>query len=83
MWRFDPSAPVDLAGDACQPSTVYLWSELSGAQWIDAWEERFSGNANFVMEYLKGRKAVRLQVYCGSKKEVDAIFGQGGGGLVE
>ena len=60
---------------------MYLCSKLSGAQWIDAWEERFSGNANFVMEYIKGGKSVRLQVYCGTKKEADAIFGQFGGSV--
>ena len=60
---------------------MYLWSKLSGGQWIDAWEERFSGNANFVMEYIKGGKSVRLQVYCGTKKEADAIFGQFGGSV--
>lgn len=58
---------------------MYLWSKLSGAQWIDAWEERFSGNANFVMEYLKGGKSVRLQVYCATKREAEGIFGQFGG----
>lgn len=60
---------------------MYLWSKLSGAQWIDAWEERFSGNANFVLEYIKGGKSVRLQVYCGTKKEADAIFGLFGGSV--
>lgn len=60
---------------------MYLWSKLSGAQWIDAWEERFVGNANFVLEYIKGGKSVRLQVYCGTKKEADAIFGQFGGSV--
>lgn len=60
---------------------MYLWSKLSGAQWIDAWEERFAGNANFVLEYIKGGKSVRLQVYCGTKKEADAIFGQFGGSV--
>lgn len=52
---------------------MYLWSKLSGAQWIDAWEERFAGNPNFVMEYLKGGKSVRLQVYCPKKKEAEQI----------
>lgn len=60
---------------------MYLWSKLSGAQWIDAWEERFAGNPNFVLEYIKGGKSVRLQVYCGTKKEADAIFGQFGGSV--
>lgn len=60
---------------------MYLWSKLSGEQWIDAWEERFSGNPNFVMEYLKGGKSVRLQVYCADKKEADEIFEQFGGSV--
>lgn len=60
---------------------MYLWSKLSGSQWVDAWEERFSGNANFVMEFIKGGRSVRLQVYCGTKKEADAIFGQFGGSV--
>ena len=60
---------------------MYLWSKLSGAQWIDAWEERFSGNASFVMEYIKGGRSVRLQVYCATKKEADAIFDQFGGSV--
>lgn len=61
--------------------SMYLWSKLSGAQWIDAWEERFSGNANFVIQYIKGGRSVRLQVYCGSKKEADTIFEQFGGSV--
>ncbi len=60
---------------------MYLWSKLSGAQWIDAWEERFSGNPNFVLEYIKGGKSVRLQVYCSDKKQADAIFSQFGGSV--
>ena len=60
---------------------MYLWSKLSGAQWIDAWEERFAGNPNFVLEYIKGGKSVRLQVYCPTKKEADAIFSQFGGSI--
>lgn len=60
---------------------MYLWSKLSGEQWIDAWEERFSGNPNFVMEYLKSGKSVRLQVYCERKPEADAIFAQFGGSV--
>ena len=60
---------------------MYLWSKLSGAQWIDAWEERFAGNPNFVLEYIKGGKSVRLQVYCSTKKEADSIFSQFGGSI--
>ena len=60
---------------------MYLWSKLSGAQWIDAWEERFSGNPNFVLEYIKGGKSVRLQVYCTNKREADRIKSQFGGSV--
>lgn len=60
---------------------MFLWSKLSGAQWIDAWEERFSGNPNFVLEYIKGGKSVRLQVYCSSEKEADQIKSQFGGSI--
>ncbi|MBC7979948.1 MAG: 50S ribosomal protein L11 methyltransferase [Armatimonadetes bacterium] len=52
---------------------MYLWSKLSGAQWIDAWDERFAGNPNFVLEYIKGGKSVRLQVYCESLKEAEGV----------
>lgn len=65
--------------DAMQ--SMYLWSKLSGAPWIDAWEERFAGNANFVLEYLKGGKSVRLQVYCGTKREAEDILKQFGGSV--
>lgn len=60
---------------------MHLWSKLSGAKWADAWEERFAGNPNFVIEYVKGGKSVRLQVYCASKAEADAIFSQFGGSV--
>lgn len=60
---------------------MVLWSKLSGAQWIDAWEERFAGNPNFVLEYIKGGKSVRLQVYCSTIKEAEAIKGQFGGSV--
>ncbi|WP_411828097.1 50S ribosomal protein L11 methyltransferase [Luteolibacter sp. AS25] len=60
---------------------MYLWSKLSGAQWIDAWEERFAGNPNFVMEYIKGGKSVRLQIYCDTKKAADEIFELFGGSV--
>ena len=60
---------------------MVLWSKLSGAQWIDAWEERFAGNPNFVLEYIKGGKSVRLQVYCATQKEAEAIKSQFGGSV--
>jgi len=60
---------------------MYLWSKLSGAKWADAWEERFSGNPNFVIEYVKGGKSVRLQVYCENKAGADSIFDLFGGSV--
>jgi len=60
---------------------MHLWSKLSGAKWADAWEERFAGNPNFVIEYVKGGKSVRLQVYCASKAEADRISSQFGGSV--
>lgn len=60
---------------------MHLWSKLSGAQWVDAWEERFLGNPNFVLEYLKGGKSVRLQIYCSDAVEAEAIKEQFGGSV--
>lgn len=63
------------------PDMMFVWSKLSGAKWIDAWEERFAGNPNLVIEYVKGGKSVRVQVFCESKKEADAITKQFGGSV--
>jgi ribosomal protein L11 methyltransferase len=58
---------------------MFVWSKLSAAQWIDAWEERFAGNPNLVIEYLKGGKSVRVRVFCQSEKEAQAIVERFGG----
>ncbi len=58
---------------------MFVWSKLSAAQWIDAWEERFAGNPNLVIEYLKGVKSVRVRVFCKSEKEAQAIVERFGG----
>jgi len=60
---------------------MYVWSKLSAAQWIDAWEERFAGNPNLVIEYLKSGKSVRLKVFCQNKQEADTIAEQWGGSI--
>ena len=60
---------------------MYVWSKLSAAKWIDAWEDRFHGNPNFVLDFLKGGKSVRVQVFCESKKDADAIVKQFGGSV--
>lgn len=60
---------------------MVLWSKLAGESWIDAWEERFSGNPNFVLEYLKGGKSLRLKVYCQNQKEAESIKKRFGGSI--
>lgn len=58
---------------------MFVWSKLSAAQWIDAWEERFAGNPNLVIEYLKGGKSIRVRVFCQKEKEAKAIVARFGG----
>ena len=60
---------------------MFVWSKLSPAKWMDAWEERFSGNPNLAIEILKGGKTVRVEVYCEKKKEAEAIAEQFGGSV--
>ncbi len=60
---------------------MFVWSKLSAAQWVDAWEERFAGNPNLIIEYLKGGKSVRLRLFCESKKEAESVFQRFGGNI--
>jgi ribosomal protein L11 methyltransferase len=60
---------------------MYEWSKLSGVKWMDAWEDRFRGNPNFVIEILKGGKSSRVRVFCGTEKEAAAIVEQFGGSV--
>jgi ribosomal protein L11 methyltransferase len=60
---------------------MYEWSKLSGVKWMDAWEDRFRGNPNFVMEILKGGKSARVRVFCSSEKEAKGIVQQFGGSV--
>lgn len=60
---------------------MFVWSKLSGAQWIDAWEERFAGNPNLVIEYIKGGKSVRVQLFCETEKDAKAVAKQFGGSV--
>lgn len=62
---------------------MFVWSKLSAAKWMDAWEERFTGNPNLVIEVIKGGKSIRVQVFCGSRKEADEIVKRFGGGVRE
>ena len=58
---------------------MFVWSKLSGSQWMDAWEERFAGNPNLVIELLKGGKSVRVQLYCDSRQQAEAVTARFGG----
>jgi ribosomal protein L11 methyltransferase len=58
---------------------MFVWSKLSGAQWIDAWEERFAGNPNLVIEYLKGGKSIRVRLFCNTEGEATAVVERFGG----
>ena len=60
---------------------MFVWTKLSGAQWIDAWEERFAGHPNLVIEYLKGGKSVRLRLLCDTEKEARTVKSQWGGSV--
>ncbi len=68
---------------ASQPliNRMFVWSKLSAAQWMDAWEERFSGNPNLVIEMVKGGKSIRIQLFCNTREEADAIVSQFGGSV--
>ncbi len=60
---------------------MFVWSKLSGSQWMDAWEERFAGNPNLVIEILKGAKTIRLRLFCESENAAKAIVAQFGGSI--
>ncbi|MFD2277800.1 50S ribosomal protein L11 methyltransferase [Rubritalea spongiae] len=50
-------------------------------KWLDAWEERFYGNPNSVINEIKGGKSIRVEVYCETQKEAEAIQEQFGGSV--
>jgi ribosomal protein L11 methyltransferase len=58
---------------------MFVWSKLSAVKWMDAWEERFAGNPNLVIEYLKGGQSIRIRVFCETEKAALAISTQFGG----
>ncbi len=62
---------------------MYHWSKLSSVKWMDAWEERFYGNDRSVISEIKGGKSVRVEVYCETEKEANAIKEQFGGSIRE
>lgn len=60
---------------------MWHWSKLSSIKWLDAWEERFYGNPNSVINEIKGGKSVRVEVYCDTEAEAEAIQQQFGGSV--
>lgn len=60
---------------------MWIWSKLSGAKWMDAWEDRFYGNPNAVISKLKSQKTVRVEVYTETEKEAKDIQKQFGGSI--
>ena len=60
---------------------MFVWSKLSAVRWMDAWEERFAGNPNLVIEIIKGGKSIRVQIFCHSQKEASAVVAQFGGSV--
>ncbi|MGJ8671666.1 50S ribosomal protein L11 methyltransferase [Rubritalea sp.] len=60
---------------------MWHWSKLSSVKWLDAWEERFYGNPNSVINEIKGGKSIRVEVYCETQKEADVIQEQFGGSV--
>ncbi len=60
---------------------MFVWSKLTAEKSMDAWEERFSGNPNLVIEFLKGGKSIRLRLFCHTEHEAMAIVAQFGGSV--
>jgi ribosomal protein L11 methyltransferase len=60
---------------------MFVWSKLSAAKWMDAWEERFAHHPNLVIEMIKGGKSIRLRLFCNTQAEADAIVAQFGGSI--
>jgi ribosomal protein L11 methyltransferase len=60
---------------------MFVWQKLSASKWLDAWEDRFRGNPNFVLHVLKGGKSVRVEVFCATEQEALAIQEQFGGSI--
>jgi len=48
---------------------------------MDAWEERFSGNPNLVIEMVKGGKSIRIRLFCATLMEAEAVATQFGGSV--
>lgn len=62
---------------------MWVWSKLSAVKWADAWEERFYGNPNSVINEIKGGKSIRVEVYCEKEEEAQEIQDLFGGSVRE
>jgi ribosomal protein L11 methyltransferase len=60
---------------------MFVWSKLSAEKWRDAWEERFLGvgRTNAVITAFPGRPTIRVEVWCETGREAEAIRKQFGG----
>ncbi len=64
---------------------MFVWSKLSSVKWMDAWEERFSGNPalNLVITTIPGQVRVRVEIYAEKKKDVVKVQKEWGGSVRE
>lgn len=64
---------------------MHVWSKLSGAQWEDAWEERFRGplQTALAITRLPGGKTIRVEVYCRRQSDARRIQREFGGRVRE
>jgi ribosomal protein L11 methyltransferase len=51
---------------------MWSWSKLATSQSEGEWNERVSGNPNAVIEEVKGKKMIRVTVYC--EEETEALL---------
>ncbi|MES2597497.1 MAG: 50S ribosomal protein L11 methyltransferase [Verrucomicrobiota bacterium] len=64
---------------------MFVWSKLSAVKWMDAWEERFSGNPalHLVITTIPGQVRVRVEIYAEKKKDVLTVQKEWGGSVRE
>jgi ribosomal protein L11 methyltransferase len=64
---------------------MFVWSKLSGAQWEDAWEERFHGplRTGLAITRLPGGRSIRVEVYCERRADAARILKEFGGQIRE
>ena len=60
---------------------IWVWSKLSAVKWMDAWEERFYGNQNAVINLLKGGVRLRVEVYSETEDEAKKLQDYWGGSV--